>query len=98
MLDSCDLPKLFTDFLPGVAAKLGQQNAEAGEAMTMFSSLATRPLWQHPSAFYWAGMDFSNPNQPMPKLGLLCDAGADAPSLAKDFNPPSTRWDKRRFR
>ena len=84
VLDSCDLPKLFTDFLPQVAAKLGQQNAEAGQAMSMTSSLATR-LWQHPSAFYWAGMDFSNPNNPTPRCGLLCDAGTDAASLAKDL-------------
>ncbi|HEY4330501.1 MAG TPA: DUF3352 domain-containing protein, partial [Phycisphaerae bacterium] len=38
--------------------------------------------WQHPSAFYFCPFDFSNPQHPAGRFGIMCDAGPDAKTLA----------------
>ena len=37
--------------------------------------------WHHPSALYFCPVDFTKPQQPVFRFGLLCDAGADANTL-----------------
>ncbi len=37
--------------------------------------------WHRPTAFYFCPVDFSNPNMPVMRLGLMCDAGAEAGTL-----------------
>jgi prepilin-type processing-associated H-X9-DG protein len=44
------------------------------------------PLLHHPSALYFGGIDISNPNQPIPRVAFLCDAGPDASALTDNFN------------
>src|SRR5687768_1148782 len=64
-LQSSDLPELFTEFLPKVSAKVGSQNMQAGAMFDLASSLGS-PMSRHPTALYWAGVDFTDPRNPMP--------------------------------
>ncbi|HVT80096.1 MAG TPA: DUF3352 domain-containing protein [Phycisphaerae bacterium] len=42
--------------------------------------------WKHPCAFYFCPLDFSDPNGPDGRMGLVCDAGADAKTLTDLLN------------
>ncbi|HEY4330820.1 MAG TPA: hypothetical protein VGN88_13850, partial [Phycisphaerae bacterium] len=42
--------------------------------------------WRHPSAFYFCPVDLTNVQQPEFRFGLLCDAGAEAKTLADLLN------------
>jgi hypothetical protein len=42
-------------------------------------------VWRHPTAFYWGGVDFTNPRMPAPKLAVICDAGNESEALAKEL-------------
>ena len=60
VLDASDFPKLFTDFLPRLSQRLGQENATSGEAASMIAAIGAR-FWRHPSAFYFGGLDYNRP-------------------------------------
>ena len=65
------------------AAACGQgwtTESARSQMLRMVGSIAD-PMWRHPSAFYFRGLDLSNPNRPQPRLTFLCDAGADADAL-----------------
>ena len=84
VLDASDFPKLFTDFLPRLSQRLGQENATSGEAASMIAAIGAR-FWRHPSAFYFGGLDYTNPRDPQPRIAILCDAGDEAAALTKDL-------------
>ena len=84
VLDASDLPKLFTEFFPRLSQRLGQQNAASGEAASMAAAIGAR-FWRHPSAFYFGGLDYTNPRDPQPRIAILCDAGDEAAALTKDL-------------
>ena len=48
------------------------------------------PMWRHPSAIYFGGVDATNPDFPMPKLALICDAGKEGKKLVADLDKAIT--------
>src|SRR5205814_1537689 len=79
------IAQLFNDIIPKIAARVGRENREASEIVQLAGAIAS-PMVRHPSALYFGGVDFSNREQPLPKLALMCDAGADAPALLAKVN------------
>src|SRR5438445_1543211 len=90
---SSDVQKLFTETLPAVARRVGAGNAEASEVMNVVSTIGGR-VWRHPTAFYWGGIDFTNPRNPSPRIALICDAGDEAAALARDMQATIDRAGK----
>lgn len=84
VLDNSKCRELFTQFFPQVAKKIIENEPDAEKPFNVFMSLAA-PMWKHPHAIF-ASIDFSNPQQPVPHLGLLCKAGKDAPALHKQIS------------
>lgn len=82
VLDQSQIPQFIDEFLPALADRIAKENPDAAQAIGIFRSVAG-PMWRHPSAFFFAGVDFTNPNQPMPHAGLLCDAGDESAALEK---------------
>ena len=79
LLDGSNIPELFTEFAPALMRKIAAEEPDAQAGMQAFVTLA-KPLWQHPTAFWFAGVDFSGP-EPMPRLALICQAGPDAQAM-----------------
>jgi prepilin-type processing-associated H-X9-DG protein len=79
LLDDSNIPELFTQFVPALVQKITREQPEAADGLRAFTTIA-RPMWQHPTAFYFGGVDFDG-ERPMPKLALICKAGADAQAV-----------------
>jgi prepilin-type processing-associated H-X9-DG protein len=77
VLAESNIPQLFSDFLPRLMEKIGKEEPQAKEAMSLMTAIAV-PMWRHPSAFY-VGSEAGT--GPLPRMLVLCKAGADAPSL-----------------
>jgi prepilin-type processing-associated H-X9-DG protein len=58
----------------------GATDRQVAEVVGMVSTIGG-PLWRHPTAFYFGGIEIG-PNGPMPKIALLCDAGTEGAALA----------------
>ncbi len=94
VVDATDFPKLFNDFLPRIAQKLGQTDAQGSQKITFITSVGRR-LWKYPSAFYFGGMDFTNPREPQPRIAILCDAGNEAEALRNEVQGMVDHADKK---
>lgn len=84
VLDDSALPQLFETLLPQLMAKAAPKDRQAAEVMRLISAIGG-PMWRHPSAVYFGGIDWSN-GPPMPRLAMLCDAGAEADALSRDLS------------
>lgn len=84
VLDESALPQLFDVLLPQLMVKVAPKDREAVEIMRLISAIGG-PLWRHPSAVYFGGIDWTN-GPPMPRLAILCDAGAEADGLLRELN------------
>ncbi len=84
ILDGSNIPELFTQFLPQLVQKVQQKDLGAGTKARIVMDLGS-VLFRHPSAYFFAGLDPKSP-QPMPRAGLVCQAGADADSLKQQFD------------
>ncbi|HYE20390.1 MAG TPA: DUF3352 domain-containing protein [Tepidisphaeraceae bacterium] len=80
-LKDSDVPKLVNETIPAFLQTIGQKDPQAGQ-VTMILSALGGPLWRNPSAFYFGGYDRTNPQKPMPKFAILCDAGAEGARFA----------------
>lgn len=80
LLDASGFPQFIDQLLPTLAKKVGEQDKDAAEAIKIFNTIAG-PMWKHPSALYFSGVDFLNAGGPRPKGAIMCNAGADAPNL-----------------
>lgn len=85
MLDSTNLPQVFNDLIPRVIQRIGMEDKDVAEKLKIVTSIAA-PLWRHPSAFYFAGVDFAPGRPPTPKMALLCDAGDESAALLGQIN------------
>src|SRR5688572_2707536 len=81
VLDASSFPQLVNESLPKFFQKLGATNQEAAEFTSIFSAIGG-PIWKRPTAIYFGGLDMTNPNQPMPKFAVICEAGPDAQTMA----------------
>jgi prepilin-type processing-associated H-X9-DG protein len=82
VIENSKFRELFTDLLPQIIQKVGSPH-ELADLLGMQEIGAE--LWRHPTAFYFAGIDMSNPSQPMPKLAIVCQAGNDAAVMQQDI-------------
>lgn len=80
IVDNSKLQELFTEFLPRLGDRIVQSNRDAREPIAMARAIGGS-VWTHPTAFFFSGVDMTNPRQPMPRLGLICKAGADAAGI-----------------
>ncbi len=71
--------------LPKLITRAGQEDAQAPEIIAKVQT-GLGIAWRHPTAFYFSPVDLSNPQRPEFRMGLLCDAGADAKALADLLN------------
>jgi hypothetical protein len=95
VVDKSSMPEVFTTFLPQVIRQVGKMNDQAAAVMDQVLSTAS-PMWHHPTAFYFSGVDYPDGGQPaavrghhrnpVPRLALMCDAGPDASDLASQIN------------
>jgi prepilin-type processing-associated H-X9-DG protein len=80
ILDATDMPKQLPEFVRQLLAKVGAEDPEAKQKSEIVAVIADT-MWKHPTAVYFAGVDFPDAGPPMPKAAVLCNAGADAPAL-----------------
>jgi len=83
VLQASKLRELFNDFLPRLVTHTARKNPGLSQALGAFTSVAG-PMTRHPTAFFFAGMNGEGPRA-KPRLGLLCQAGPDAPALLKQI-------------
>jgi prepilin-type processing-associated H-X9-DG protein len=84
ILDNSRMRELVTDFVPQVLDRIARQDRNMVQPMGLLKSVILS-CWTHPTAIYFAGVDTSNPAQPMPKAALLCRAGADAAKIQQQI-------------
>ena len=84
VLGESTIPQLFTSFVPQVVRRVGRLDEHAGEVMDRLVSAAS-PAWHHPTALYVGPMEYGGPH-PLPRVAVLCEAGADAGNLADQLN------------
>ena len=79
VVDHSSIPQLFTSFVPQIVRRVARLDDRAGQVLDQVVSTAG-PMWRHPTAFYFGGVDLAGP-RPVPRLAVMCDAGADAPAV-----------------
>ena len=84
VLAQSNLSQVFDEFLPKVLDRIAQENHDAAQGVQIIHSLLG-PMWRHPSAIAFAGVDMNNPNGPAIKLLLLSQAGKDSASLKQEI-------------
>ena len=80
VIAASDLPRMFDEFVPQLIKRVAREDQQAAEVLRQVVAIGA-PLWKHPTAIYFGGVDFSAP-QPAPHMAILCDAGADAADLS----------------
>lgn len=85
IIDSSEFPKIFSEWIPLLIQRLGQSDQHAASVMKLLAT-AGGNFWKHPSAIYFAGIDLAVPNNPKPKLALICDAGNEADAIVASLN------------
>jgi hypothetical protein len=83
VIDASDLPKLFDKVVPMALEKLGENDRDAAKIAHQAVDLVG-PMWHHPTALYFGGVELNGP--PMPKLAIICDAGADAAAMTDQIS------------
>src|SRR5258708_39149523 len=61
--------------------RLNMEKPQDAEGVKTAAGIAA-PLWRHPTAIYFAGIDF---NAPAPHAALICNAGNEADALAEEL-------------
>src|SRR5438128_652582 len=69
IVDQSNIPAVFDQLVPQLIAKAGQQDANVGMALRTIADVGS-PLWRHPTAIYFAGVNFNGP-EPMPRVGVI---------------------------
>jgi prepilin-type processing-associated H-X9-DG protein len=82
VLDESKVSELVNRSIPNLLQRIGATDRAAAHITEMLSTIGG-PMWRHPTAFYFGGLDLNNPNGPQAlKMALICDAGAEGPRLA----------------
>ena len=85
VIEASKIPELVKESIPRLLENLGHQDEDAAEMMGLISAIGG-PMWRHPSAIYFGGADLTNPNAPMPKLALICQAGAEGKAMVAQID------------
>ncbi|MGA2499642.1 MAG: hypothetical protein ABSH20_18045 [Tepidisphaeraceae bacterium] len=81
-LDASAFRQVFDDYIPRLIERVGQEDKKASEQLKLVASMVS-PMFRHPTAVYFAGVNFDNPGGPVPRLALMCQAGAETEALAQ---------------
>jgi hypothetical protein len=84
LLDASQIRQFIFESFPKLVNHVATQDHDAAEIMQTVLDLGNA-MMRHPTALYFGGMEMGGP-QPMPKIALLCDAGADAATLQQKIN------------
>ena len=84
VMDDTQIQDFIDRFLPEVIDKASQMNPEAGQVGQIVAAIA-KPSWQHPTAFFFSGLEVVQGRPPVPHLGIIWQPGADADALAKQL-------------
>ncbi len=85
VIDSSNIPQVFSEFLPRLIERLGKDDAQAAAVFRSIHGIG-RIFWPRPAAIYFGGIDMNAP-APMPRLAMICDAGAEAAATLDSLNP-----------
>ncbi len=80
-IDASSAPAFIAQQLPKLIDLAAKNDPQAPQIIAQLQT-GLGVAWHHPSAFYFCPIDFTNPQQPGFRFGLLCDAGADANTLS----------------
>ena len=84
LVAASDLQVLLERTLPGIGEAISRQNDEA-RPWVKFATEISPILFRHPTAVAFGGVDFSNPDEPLPRVMIICDAGSEAAQLRSKF-------------
>lgn len=79
IIKESNIPVVFKQVLPQAIVRIAKEDRKAGEAFQLAYDLLA-PIAKYPTAFFFEGVKFDG-DRPMPQLGLVCRAGADAPRI-----------------
>ena len=79
VVDASDLSALFNDFLPKLIGRVAQDDQSISDILGQIVAVG-KPMWKHPTALYFGGVDLNGPQPPAPGDALRC--GDDAAALA----------------
>src|SRR5688572_21150335 len=79
LLDSAEVGRWVNEVVPQLLQRAGQEQAMPVDMASVSGMLA--PMWRHPTALYIGPVDMTNPDQPVPRFALICDAGEEAGAL-----------------
>jgi prepilin-type processing-associated H-X9-DG protein len=82
-LDTSGLRQFVDESIPQLMRLAARQDREAEHMVAVLNSLVL-PMLKHPTAVYFAGVDFGQ--QPVPKFAILCDAGPQADAIVQQLN------------
>jgi len=80
VLEAAEFQKLVNETLPAVMEKIAAQDRDAAQAMSLAKPIVL-PMLKHPTAIFIAKPVMAREQQPMPKAGIVCQAGADADAM-----------------
>ena len=69
-MDDSSIPDFIDRFLPEVIDKASQLNPQAGQVGQIIAAIA-KPSWQHPTAFFFSGVEAVQGRPPVPHLGII---------------------------
>lgn len=80
VLEMSGFEKLIDETIPALVEKFGGREKELAQVTGLLNALG-KPMWKHPTALFIQDVQINQDGPPMPKLGLLCQAGADAAKM-----------------
>lgn len=78
LIKESNIPAVFKQVLPGVIERIRREDPNAADGLKLAYELLA-PMAKYPTAFFFSGVIFEG--EPMPRLGLVCRAGADAEAV-----------------
>lgn len=80
ILEAAEFKKLMNETLPAVLEKVAKQDRDAEQFITLAKPILV-PMLKHQTAIFIAKPMMAKEQQPMPKGGILCQAGPDADAM-----------------
>jgi prepilin-type processing-associated H-X9-DG protein len=80
VLEAGQIPQFINDVVPKLLDQLAQKEPDAAQFGDVAKAVLA-PMWRHSTALYVGPVDMTNPDRPMPRAALVCDAGNDAATM-----------------
>lgn len=80
VMEAAEFKTLVEQTLPGLLQRIAEEDPNAGQAIGLAKPILM-PMLKHPTAIFVAKPVMGRNQQPMPKAGILCQAGADAEAM-----------------